>query len=151
MSYLCDLLCKKFVWVLGNKLLLAVCAEILVQLCADLAAMCAGWEGNCKERLMNEWIRRIIRLESVSIIEWLVGNYYVTHFLSLHCEGLYIEWLDLFCSGYILLRKSVYWSKSRFVLFGLCNVVLMLWKKYNCRSSARGWNWIHIWPCAETR
>ena len=54
MSYLCDLLLKLFVWVLGNGLLLAVCTKILVQLCADPTAVCAGWEGNCKERLMNE-------------------------------------------------------------------------------------------------
>ena len=39
---------------LGKGLLLAVCVEIQVQLCADLAAMCIGWEGNCKEELMNQ-------------------------------------------------------------------------------------------------
>ena len=33
---------------LGKELLLAVCAEILVQLCVDPAVVCAGWEGNCK-------------------------------------------------------------------------------------------------------
>ena len=39
---------------LGNGLLLAVCAEILVQLCADPAVVCAGWEGDCKgDELMN--------------------------------------------------------------------------------------------------
>ena len=56
MSYSCDLLFKLSIWVLGNILLLAVCADILVQLCADLAAVCVGWEGtwNCKEELMNE-------------------------------------------------------------------------------------------------
>ena len=39
---------------LGSGLLLAVCAEILVQLCADPAVVFTGWEGNCKEKLMNE-------------------------------------------------------------------------------------------------
>ena len=34
---------------LGKGLLLAVCVEIQVQLCADV-----GWEGNFKEELMNE-------------------------------------------------------------------------------------------------
>ena len=34
--------------------MLAVCVEIQVQLCVEPAAVCAGWEGNCKEELMNE-------------------------------------------------------------------------------------------------
>ena len=50
------MLFKLSVQVLGNRLLLAVCAEILVQQCADPSAVCVGWEGNwnCKEELMNE-------------------------------------------------------------------------------------------------
>ena len=45
----------------GKGLLLAVCTEIQVQLCVDPPAMCAGWEGNCKEELMNELIINIDR------------------------------------------------------------------------------------------
>ena len=41
--------------------MLVVCVEILVQLCVDPAAVGVGWEGNCKEILMNERMRRIIR------------------------------------------------------------------------------------------
>ena len=61
MSYWCYFWFKLFVWVLGKGLLLAMYAEIQIQLCVDPDAVCIGWEGNCKEELMNGWIRKIDR------------------------------------------------------------------------------------------
>ena len=108
------LLFKLSFWVLGKGLLLAMCAEIQVQLCADPAAMCIGWEGNCKEILMNEWMRKIVRELNLWVILYELMIIVVLWIFCLLATKICVTEcldLDLFLSFYIMLywwhRKNI--------------------------------------------